>query len=123
MFAQFVVQFTLAVAKLAEQCLLRFGGKFGEHLLLRAPQEEGSKRLSQKSQVLLRFVMALGTRICTVAVADASNKLVEVFGSPKHAGIEKLEQRPELAQMVFHRSAGHGQSTAGAQQAAGLGCL
>ena len=41
----------------------------------------------------------------------------------EHARVEELQQRPELAQVVLHRGAGHGQAVIGLQQPAGLGPL
>ena len=43
--------------------------------------------------------------------------------TPKHARVEKLENRPQLAQVVFYRRAGHGQPLLGRQQPTGLGRL
>ena len=41
----------------------------------------------------------------------------------QHARVEELEERPQLAEVVFHRRAGHGQAVVGPQQPAGLGPL
>ena len=41
----------------------------------------------------------------------------------EHAGVEELEDRPELAQVVLDRRAAHGQAVPAAEQPGGLGGL
>ena len=48
---------------------------------------------------------------------------MEHRGRAEHPRVEKLQQRPELAKVIFHRRAGHGQAVIGLQQPARLGPL
>jgi hypothetical protein len=41
-------------------------------------------------------------------------------GAAEHAGIEKLEQAPQLAQVIFHRRAAQGQAMIGFEQRTAL---
>ena len=104
---QFVVGLSLFLAKFTEQCLLGLLGQIGEHLRLGAPQEVGSDGTGHH----------LGAR------AAARQKPLESCGAAELAGIEKLEDAPELADVVLHWRAREGQTMAGPQEAAGLGRL
>ena len=56
-----------------------------------------------------------------IGIAHGPAGQFEDAGGAQHAGIQKLEQGPQLAQMVFHGRAAQRQTVASAQQAGRLG--
>ena len=106
--AQLAVALLLGALQVAVERLLGFGRQFGEHLALGASEDEGGQRPAEQGQAF-----ALGREVLGDPLEDRR--------AAEHARIEKLEEAPELAEVVFHGRAGHGQAMVGPQQAAGLG--
>ena len=87
-------------------------GQVLRDLPLGAPQDEGAQRAGEQRDRLGRgaAVAALGDR-------------AERGGAAEHAGVQELEERPELAQVVLDRGAGEREAVVGPEQARGLGGL
>ena len=108
---QLVVQLSLGGLQLAVQRLLGLGGKVLRHLLLGAPQHEGPQ--------------AAGDDGHRVGIEAPGRRSVGAEGGRRaqHAGVQELEQAPQLAQMVLDRRAAERQAMVAAQQARRLGGL
>jgi len=108
--AQGFVQLALAVGQLDPIGQLGARRQFGQHLCLGPAQ---NKRLHQAFQRLAGGMVALG------------NRRGKAFGkarlAAKQAGVDKAEQAPQLAQMVFHRGAAGGQAKIAVQGKRRLG--
>ena len=108
-FPQFVVGLPLFGAELHDECLFGLLWEVGEHLVFGSPQQIGPHRSGDD----------IGCR----PSAAARQKTPEARGGAKLTGIEKLEDAPKFADVVFHGSTSHRQAMASAKQTAGLCCL
>ncbi len=88
MTAQPVVERALVRVEIAQDRLLGTRRQFGGHLRFRAPQDERTQ--SAREQV--RGVVARQFR-----------RPLEHLRAAEHAGIEELEQAPELAEVILDR--------------------
>ena len=104
---QLVIPFPLVALQVAMQRLLGLLRQLGQHLLLRAAENERPQRTAEKPQPL-------------GVARNLFGDILENRRRAEHARIEELQQRPELAQVVLHRRAGHRQAMVGLQQPAGL---
>ena len=105
MIPQFVVHRPLCRFQLAEEHLFHFLRQVACHLCLGAPEDERAQRLRQRMPL----------RIFELA-PDAFPEL-ENARRPEHSRIQKFEQAPEFAEVVFDRGSAQCQPVAAAQQA------
>src|SRR5947207_15858446 len=104
MIAQLVVKLALRRLHLAvDRLLVARRHVFGD-LRFRTPQDEWAQRLGQQQTGLF------------VGIACAKSCKVEYRSRAEQSGVEKVEQRPQLAEVVFDRCAAQGQAVATAQQ-------
>ena len=107
--AQLVVEPALLGRQLAVDRLLGLRGQLGGDLLLGAAQDEGPQGAGEERAGLRRPGCA-----ARPSVRPKSGE------APEQAGVEELEQAPQLAQVVLDRRAGERQAVAAAQQPGGL---
>ena len=91
--AQLVVLLALGRFHLAENRLLRLRRQLRGDLLLGAAQDERPQR------------RASSRRVSVVRIARQSAASLKTAGGAQHAGIEELEQAPQLAQVILDRCA------------------
>ncbi len=108
---QFVVLLALFAFQFAIDGLFRFLGKLAGNLLFGTAQDERPERLGEHEPRI--FARVLGQP--SGGAQDA--------GLAEHTGIEKLEEAPELAQVVLHGRAAEGETVVRLEQTHGLrGC-
>ena len=100
--AQLVVQLALGRLELAVERLLGLGGEILRHLLLRAAQDEGAERRGRATAT------ASGS-----ALRAADPSAPKTRRRAEHAGVQELEQAPQLAQVVLDRRAAERQAMVG----------
>src|SRR5688500_17263453 len=97
--AQLVVLLFFAPLQITKNSLLGLIRKLARHLAFRAPKHKGPQCARQQTAGG-GFGVAPGT--------------AKYGGTAEETGVEKFEQTPELAQMVFHRGTAHRQAVVGA---------
>ena len=107
--AQLVVQRALRRLEVAVQGLLGPGRQLGGHELLRAPQDERPKPAGQHLQ---RPVVGLRIR---------RGRRREGRRRAEHAGIQKVEQAPQLSEMILDRRATEREPVRGLEEPRRLG--
>ncbi len=96
------------------QGLLDAGGQFARHVLLLAPKDDGPQRACQQRPVG-------GLRLHGRRRRGKAAQRCQPGGRTHHAGIQELQQAPQLLDTILDRRAAQCQSMIGAQQPARLG--
>ena len=107
MLAQFVVELALSRLHLAVDGLL------GLWRQLRATCSLVRRRMNGRS--------AREQQLAASRARDSASRRRKAEACPQHAGIEKFEERPQLAQVIFDRRAAQRQPVVAAQKADRLG--
>ena len=111
--AEPVVEGLLLALEVAGHGLLAARGELRGHELLGAPEEEGTEGAPKD-----------GGPCAGVGRARAgAGRFLERFRAAEHAGVEELEDGPEVVEPVLDGRAGEGEPARGAQEAGGLGGL
>ncbi len=107
--AEVVVELALRGFELAVEGLLVFGREIGGDLFLGAAEDEGAEGAGEHDAHGL------------IGVAEGAVGAGEDAGVAEHAGVEKIEEGPEVAEMILDGSAGEGEAMAAFDEADGFG--
>jgi len=108
-FAEFVVEFALRSVEFAIEGLFEARWEVAGDLFLGSAEDEGAQRLGENQA-------GVG-----VGIAERGLGVDEDRGGAEHSGVEEIEERPEIAEVVLDGGSGEGEAMVAFDEADGFG--